>query len=84
MKKVSIFLFAALAMISCGNSYKAQDVALNNETDSINFAVGLVNGLQLKMYTLANDSSDEAVARRTVWQRTPRGLTTASCISRHS
>ena len=62
MKKVSICLFAALAMISCGNSYKAQDVALNNETDSINFAVGLVNGLQLKMYTLANDSSDEAVA----------------------
>ena len=62
MKKVSIFLFAALAMISCGNSYKAQDVALNNETDSINYAVGLLNGLQIKMYTLANDSSDEAVA----------------------
>jgi FKBP-type peptidyl-prolyl cis-trans isomerase FklB len=62
MKKFSIFMLAAMAMISCGNSYKAQDVAMNNETDSINFAVGLLNGLQIKMYYLANDSSDEAVA----------------------
>ena len=61
MKKLSIFLLAALAMISCGNSYKAQDVTLNNESDSINYAVGLLNGLQIKMYYLANDSSDEAV-----------------------
>ena len=35
MKKLSIVLLAALAMISCGNSYKAQDVQLNNQTDSI-------------------------------------------------
>ena len=62
MKKISIFLLAALAMISCGNSYKAQTVPLNNETDSVNYAIGLVNGLQIKMYSLQNDSSDEAVA----------------------
>jgi len=62
MKKISIFLLAALAMISCGNSYKAQTVSLNNETDSVNYAIGLVNGLQIKMYSLQNDSSDEAVA----------------------
>ena len=62
MRKISIFLLAALAMISCGNSYKAQDVALNNESDSINYAVGLLNGLQVKMYYMANDSSDEAIA----------------------
>ena len=62
MKKISIFLLAALAMISCGNSYKAQEVKLENGTDSINYAVGLLNGLQIKMYYLANDSSDEAVA----------------------
>ena len=55
-------MLAVLAMISCGNSYKAQDVALNNESDSINYAIGLLNGLQIKMYYLANDSSDEAVA----------------------
>jgi len=55
-------MFAVLAMISCGNSYKAQDVALNNETDSLNYAVGLLNGLQIKMYYMTNDSSDAAVA----------------------
>ena len=62
MKKLSIVLLAALAMLSCGNSYKAQDAQLNNETDSLNYALGLLNGLQIKMYYLANDSSDEAVA----------------------
>ncbi len=62
MKKLSIVLLAALAMISCGNSYKAQDVKLENETDSLNYALGLLNGLQIKMYYLTNDSSDEAVA----------------------
>ena len=61
MKKLSIFMLAALAMISCGNSYKAQDAVLSNETDSVNYALGLLNGLQLKQYYLAKDSSDEAV-----------------------
>ena len=55
MKKLSIFLLAALAMISCGNSYKAQDAKLTNESDSINYAIGLLNGLQIKMYYLTND-----------------------------
>ena len=49
-------------MVSCGNSYKAQDAVLTNETDSVNYALGLLNGLQIKMYYLSNDSSDEAVA----------------------
>ncbi len=62
MRKISILMLAVMAMISCGNSYKAQDATLTNETDSINYAVGLLNGLQIKMYYLANDSSDEAVA----------------------
>ena len=62
MKKTSILLLAVLAMISCGNSYKAQDVTLTNQTDSVNYALGLLNGLQIKTYYMANDSSDEAVA----------------------
>ena len=62
MKKLSIILLAAVAMISCGNSYKAQNATLENEADSINYALGLLNGLQIKQYYLANDSSDEAVA----------------------
>ena len=61
MKKISIFFLAALMMISCGNSYKAQDAKLSNQADSVNYAVGLLNGLQIKMYYLANDSSDETV-----------------------
>ena len=62
MKKITIFLLAAVAMISCGNSYKAQDAQMYNEADSVNFALGLINGLQIKQYYLASDSSDEAVA----------------------
>jgi FKBP-type peptidyl-prolyl cis-trans isomerase FklB len=62
MKKISIFLLAALAMVSCGNSYKAQNVQMANETDSVNYALGLLNGLQIKMYYLSNDSSDETIA----------------------
>ena len=62
MRKISIFLLAAVALISCGNSYKAQDAVLSNETDSVNYALGVLNGLQIKMYYLSNDSSDEAVA----------------------
>ena len=62
MKKLSIVLLAAMAMVSCGNSYKAQDAALSNESDSVNYAIGLLNGLQIKKYYLANDSSDAAVA----------------------
>ena len=62
MKKISIFLLAALAMISCGSSYKAHDAVLTNETDSVNYALGLINGLQIKMYYLSKDSSDEVVA----------------------
>lgn len=62
MKKLSILLLAVMAMVSCGNSYNAQTVVLNNETDSVNYAIGLLNGLQIKMYYMQNDSSDAAVA----------------------
>ena len=62
MKKMSIFLLAAMAMISCGNSYKAHDVALANQTDSVNYALGVLNGLQIRTYYLAKDSSAEAIA----------------------
>lgn len=61
MKKVSILLIAALAMISCGKTYTAQTITLTNQNDSMNYALGLVNGAQLKMYQLRNDSSMETV-----------------------
>ena len=61
MKKLSIILIAAMAMISCGNTYHGKTVVLNNLNDSINYALGVVNGQQMKMYQLRNDSSIETV-----------------------
>ena len=61
MKKLSIFILAAAAMVSCAKTYNAQTVELINQNDSMNYALGLVNGSQLKMYQLRNDSSMETV-----------------------
>ena len=61
MKKLSILIIAAVAMISCGKTYTAQSVALHNQNDSMNYALGLVNGSQMKQYQLRNDSSMETV-----------------------
>ena len=61
MKKVSILAIAMMALISCGNTYTAKVVELTNVNDSMNYALGLVNGANVKMYQLRNDSSDEAV-----------------------
>ena len=62
MKKFSILIIAAVAMISCGKTYTAHSVVLNNQNDSMNYALGLVNGTQLKHYQLRNDSSMSTVA----------------------
>lgn len=62
MKKISIFALAAMAMAGCANTYKAQDANLTSQNDSMNFALGYINGAQLKTYQLADDDSDESVA----------------------
>lgn len=54
-------LIATVAMVSCGNSYDAKKVALFNQTDSINYALGQINGAQIKMYYLQGDSSKKTV-----------------------
>ena len=61
MKKLSIIVLAAMAMVSCGNSYTAKDAVLESQNDSLNYALGYINGAQIKMYQLANDSSKESV-----------------------
>ena len=61
MKKIGIIILAAMAMVSCGNTYKAQTIALENVNDSMNYALGVANGAQIKAYYLANDSSEEAI-----------------------
>ena len=62
MKKITIFFLAAITLLSCGNTYKAHEVTLNTENDSINHALGLVSGMQIKSHILRGDTSDEAVA----------------------
>ena len=61
MKKLAIIIIAAMAMISCGNTYTGKTVELTNQNDSMNYALGLVNGAQMKMYQLRNDSSLETI-----------------------
>ena len=61
MKKLAIILIAAVAMISCGNVYTGKTVALTNQNDSMNYALGVVNGAQMNMYQLRNDTSIETI-----------------------
>ena len=61
MKKLAIIIIASMAMISCGNTYTGKTVELTNQNDSMNYALGLVNGAQMKMYQLRNDSSLETI-----------------------
>lgn len=61
MKKISIILMAAMAMVSCGNTYTAKVVSLGDNVDSLNYALGYANGAQMKMYQLRNDSDEQTV-----------------------
>ena len=61
MKKLAIIIIASMAMISCGNTCTGKTVELTNQNDSMNYALGLVNGAQMKMYQLRNDSSLETI-----------------------
>lgn len=61
MKKTIYLFAAALAMVSCGSSYKAKDAVLSDMQDSVNFALGYVNGAMLKMQQLQEDSSDAVI-----------------------
>lgn len=61
MKKLSLLVLAALAMISCGNTYQAKTVVLSTVEDSLNYAWGHGYGNYLKMRYLSNDSTNEAV-----------------------
>lgn len=60
MKKISVILLVAMAMVSCGNTYKAKTVALVNQNDSVNYALGYLNGAQIKMYQMRECSDAEA------------------------
>lgn len=59
---MAILAVLATALISCGNTYTAKTIELTNMNDSMNYAIGLVNGANVKMSQLRNDSSDQTVA----------------------
>lgn len=60
MKKLIILALGAITMVSCGNTYKAQDAVLNDANDSVNYALGLVNGMQLHMQSIQQLDEKEA------------------------
>ncbi len=64
MKKLSNFasvlLIAIFVFASC-NKYEPAKVKLENQNDSLNYALGLANGEGIKGYYLRGDSSDEPV-----------------------
>ena len=60
MKKINLILSVALiglTMASCSKQYDAKEIALGSQDDSLNYALGIINGSQLKMMHFAQDSS---------------------------
>ncbi len=60
MKKLPFLLMAIVAMISCGNTYEARNIMLHDQLDSLNYALGIVNGAQIKMYYLTDSAKLDA------------------------
>ena len=68
MKKLSILtIIAAVAMISCSNTYEGKTVELTNTNDSINYALGLVNADGIKRQYFRGIDSTEYKAATTVF-----------------
>ena len=60
MKKISLLaIIAAVAMVSCSNTYEAKTVELTNVYDSVNYALGLVNANSIKMQQFRSIDSTE-------------------------
>ena len=58
MKKTLIFALVAMATMSCAKKYTAQNVTLVNQNDSVNYALGLMWGQDLKVHYFTMDSTD--------------------------
>jgi len=56
MKKLSFLAIAAMAMISCGNTYQIKPVALSTQEDSLNYAWGLGYGDYINKRYMMDDS----------------------------
>ena len=68
MKKFSLLaIVAAVAMVSCSNTYEGKSVELTNMNDSINYALGLVNANGIMMQQFRTIDSAEHKAATTAF-----------------
>ena len=68
MKKISLLVIvAAVAMVSCSNTYEGKSVELTNMNDSVNYALGLVNANGIKMQQFRSIDSTEYQAATTAF-----------------
>lgn len=61
MRKTILLAMAAIATMGCAKKYTAQDVTLVNQNDSVNYAIGLMWGQDIKMQFFAMDSTDAPI-----------------------
>ncbi|MHB9054920.1 MAG: hypothetical protein ACYC2P_02040 [Paludibacteraceae bacterium] len=67
MKKQNFLILAVFAailgLVSCNQSYKAKEVTLKTQEDSLNYALGVINGESIRGSYFQNDSSKENLAK---------------------
>lgn len=61
MKKVSILVAAGLALMVVISSCSRSSVKMKSQLDSLNYAFGVLNGPQVKAYSLNGDTSSKSV-----------------------
>lgn len=61
MRKTILLAMAAIATMGCAKKYTAQDAILVNQNDSVNYAIGLMWGQDIKMQFFAMDSTDAPI-----------------------
>lgn len=61
MKKLSVLLVAGLALMVVFSSCNRSSVKMKTQIDSLNYAFGVLNGPQVKMYSLGGDTTAKAV-----------------------
>ncbi len=70
MKKqnfLTLAVFAAiLGMVSCNPGHKVKEVSLKTQEDSLNYALGVINGEGIRTSYFQNDSSDESLGKMLV------------------
>ena len=70
MKKqnfLTLVAFAAiLGFVSCNSGYKTQEVSLKTQEDSLNYALGVINGEGIRSSYFQNDSTNESLGQMIV------------------